>query len=428
MSAEPEPLSVLPAATPFRFPQRLAALRDQIAAAGISGSPSPAAWERGLGLRKRSFRTGEGRHKRGPGGEGPNAEGPGRPIDALLVSYLDNVQYLTGFTGSSAMLLITPDRALFLTDGRYALQSAQQALGFDRVVLMPGRDMTEAVIELIGRLGLRRVGYEKDQLTVASLEGLAALVPDGGAELVGVSNLVEAVRCIKDAEEVAAIRRAIAAADACFAFVCETARVGMTERELAWEMEVFLRRERGAEKLAFDSIVGSGPNSALIHGRPGDRRIGESGESEFLLLDFGAQLGGYCSDLTRTLVIGGEPTPRMRDLYDAVLEAQRTAITAIRADVAGRDVDTAARESLRARNLADAFAHGLGHGLGRSVHDHIALSQRSTLTLAAGMVLTVEPGAYIEGFGGVRIEDDVLVTESGCEVLTQSPKELIRVG
>lgn len=385
------------AAAPPRFAHRLSGLRAQIA------------------------KTAE------PTKDAEGKEVAPQPIDGLIVSHLGNAQYLTGFTGSNALLIVTPTNAIFVTDGRYALQSAQEVPGFDRVVLKPSADMNEAVGELVKRFGLRRVGFEEAHLTVAAAEGLKKKMPEG-TELVGKSNLVEVIRRIKDADEVAAIRRAVAVADACFDFIRQTAHVGMTERELAWEMEVFLRHTKGAEKLAFESIVGSGPNSALIHGHPTDRKIGASGGPEFLLLDFGAQLNGYCSDITRTVVIGGEPTTRMREFYDAVYESQKLALAAIRPGVPGRDVDTVARDFLTAQKLGESFAHGLGHGLGRVVHDGPALSQRSDVILEPGMVVTVEPGAYIEDFGGVRIEDDVFVTESGCEILTQSTKELLTVG
>ena len=349
------------------------------------------------------------------------------PIEALLVTYLENIHYLTGFSGSNALLIVSADRAIFITDGRYGLQSATEVPGFERVVLAPGTDMGEATAHLVERLGLRRVGYEKAHLTVAAFDSMKNHFPETVA-LLGKTNLVETQRRIKDAAEIAAIRNAVMVADACFEFIRQTAKVGMTERELAWQMEVFMRHTHGAQKLSFDSIVGSGPNSALIHGRPSDRRLGESGGPEFLLCDFGAQLNGYCSDLTRTFVIGGQPTDRMRKLYEDVHESLNLALAAIQPGVPGKDVDTIARESLTKAGLGETFAHGLGHGLGRVVHDGPGLSQKADIVLTPGMVVTVEPGAYLEGFGGVRIEDDVLVTETGCEILTKSTKELLIIG
>ncbi len=401
MSAAAEPksldLSVLAPVGEFRYPHRVAGLREQIA------------------------KTAE------PGKDKDGKETPPDPIEALLVIYLENIHYLTGFTGSNAVLIVTADRDVFITDGRYSLQSATEVPGFERVIPATGTDMGEAAAELVQRLGLRRVGYEKAHLTVAAFDGMKSNFPES-VTLVGKANLVETLRRTKDADEVAAIRSAVVVADACFEFIRKTAKVGMTERELAWQMEVFMRHTHGAQKLSFDSIVGCGPNSALIHGRPSDRKLGESGGPEFLLCDFGAQLNGYCSDLTRTFVIGGEPTDRMRTLYNAVHESLALALAAIRPGVPGKDVDAIAREFLTKAGLGETFAHGLGHGLGRVVHDGPGLSAKADLVLTPGMVVTVEPGAYLKGFGGVRIEDDVLVTETGCEILTKSPKELIVIG
>ncbi|MBC8103475.1 MAG: aminopeptidase P family protein [Cytophagales bacterium] len=378
----------------FRFGQRVQGLREQIARTALPGLDKVG-----------------------------NQTSP-EPVEALLVTHLENTHYLTGFTGSNALVVVSSDRAVFVTDGRYGVQSAAEVPGFERVVLSPGTDMGEATAEITRRLGLKTIGYEKAHLTVAAFEALRKNFPET-TTLVGKINLVETLRRIKDADEIMAMRAAVVVADACFEFIRLTARVGMTERELAWRMEVFMRQAQGAERLSFDSIVGSGPNSALIHGRPTDRTIGESGGPEFLLCDFGAQLGGYCSDLTRTFVLGGPPTEPMRTLYEAVRASQQLALDAIRPGVLGKDVDAVARESLTRAGFGESFAHGLGHGLGRVVHDGPALSQKSDVVLEAGMILTVEPGAYLEGFGGVRIEDDVLVTESGCEVLTKSDKELL---
>jgi Xaa-Pro aminopeptidase len=390
-------LTILAPSEGFRYPHRVAGLREQIA------------------------KTAESTRDKDGKEISPD------PIEALLVTYLDNSHYLTGFTGSNALVIVTAHRAIFVTDGRYGLQSATEVPGFERVVLAPGTDMGEATAELVKRLGLRRVGYEKSHLTVAAFDGMKHHFPES-VTLVGKVNLVEILRRIKDADEITAIRKAVVVADACFEFIRQTAKVGMTERELAWQMEVFMRHTHGAQKLSFDSIVGSGPNSALIHGRPSDRKLGESGGPEFLLCDFGAQLNGYCSDLTRTFVIGGEPTDRMRKLYHDVHESLSLALAAIKPGVPGKDIDTIARESLTKAGLGETFAHGLGHALGRVVHDGAGFSQKSDITLTPGMVLTVEPGAYLEGFGGVRIEDDILVTETGCEVLTKSPKELLVIG
>jgi Xaa-Pro aminopeptidase len=345
----------------------------------------------------------------------------------MIVSNLENCRYLTGFTGSNALVLVTAAEAFFLTDGRYLLQSATEVPGFERIILAQGTSLAEAAGDLVKRIGARKVGVEGGHLTFSGYEALKKAMPES-VTFVMRDDTVQSLRQVKDTGEIAAIRRAISIADACFDFIRGTAKAGMTERELAWEMEVFMRHTKGAAKLGFESIVGSGPNSALIHGRPSERVLGSSCAPEFLLCDYGCEVDNYNSDLTRTFVLGGEPTPRQREIYEAVRRAQTTALEAIRPGMIGKDVDKVARDVLTEAGLGEAFGHGLGHGLGRQVHDHMAFGQKSELVLKPGMVVTVEPGAYIEGLGGVRIEDDVLVTETGCEILTHSPKDLIILG
>ncbi len=350
-------------------------------------------------------------------------------VTALIVSDLENCRYLSGFTGSNALVILSGAQALFFTDGRYALQVATEVPGFERLIMPQGTDLAKAAAEEIRKQAFPDAGFEEAHLTVKAFNALrTALDGESGdgkhIRLVGKNGMVEWVRAIKDADEIARIRRAVALADRCFDYVRTAAKPGLTEIELAWKMEVFMR-ENGARHLAFDSIVGSGTNSALIHGRPSDRVIGSSGKPEFLLLDFGAEMDGYCSDITRTLVIGGEPTARHVALYEAVLRAQRAAIAAVRPGAIGKDVHAVSVKSLEADGFGAYFPHGTGHQLGRVVHDGRALGLIDEVELRPGMVVTVEPGAYIEGFGGVRIEDVVLVTEAGNEILTRSPKELI---
>jgi Xaa-Pro aminopeptidase len=351
------------------------------------------------------------------------------PVDAFIISTIENARYLSGFTGSNALIIVTDSEALFLTDGRYALQSATEAPGFERVIVPQGTPLMKAAAEQIKRLGIYRVGFESHALPFGNYAELRKELSES-VELLPRPGAAENLRAIKDEDEVAAIRRAIAAADDCWTHIQNVARVGRTEKEVAWEVEVFLRRDRGASRLGFESIIASGPNSALIHGRASERIIGSSGGPEFLLCDYGCELNNYNSDITRTLVIGGEPTPRMRELYEAVKAAQAAALAAIRPGIPGKDVDKAARDVLTDAGLGEAFGHSTGHGLGRVTHDWPSgiFRVNSETILKPGMVCTVEPGAYIEGFGGVRIEDDILVTEGGCEVLTRSPKDLIVLG
>lgn len=347
-------------------------------------------------------------------------------VEAVIVSHLENVRYLTGFTGSNALAVVTPDRAVFLTDGRYTIQAAREVPGFTPVSLPSGSSLAQAAGDALRDLPAKRIAFEEAHLSVKSFDALKAAMPDD-VQLIGKSDLVEALRQVKDDEEIARIREAVALTDACFDHIRAFLRLGMTEKEVAWEIEMFQRR-RGAQRLAFDSIVASGPNAALPHARPTDRRLGESGEPEFLTLDFGAEVDGYCSDLTRTLLLGREPTPRHREVYTAVLRAQEAALAAIRPGVRGKEVDQAARAVLTEAGLGETFTHSLGHHLGRVVHDGMGLSQKAEAELTPGMVLTVEPGAYLEGWGGVRIEDDVVVTETGCTILTRSDKSLLCIG
>ncbi len=349
-------------------------------------------------------------------------------VDGMIVSYLEHGKYLTGFTGSNALVIITKDHALFLTDGRYDLQSSTEVPGFDRVILPPASDLALAAAQKVAALGIKRAGFETTHLTYAAYNSLAKNMAEiaPAVQLIGRTNVVEFIKAIKDADEIAALRVAIDAADEAFTHLQQIVKPGMSELDVAWELESFLRRVKGATRLGFDSIIGSGPNSAMIHGRPTERILGSSGGSEFLLCDYGCEINGYNSDLTRTFVVNGEPTARQREIYDVVKAAQLAALEAIKPGVIGKDVDAAARNIITAAGFGNNFNHGLGHGLGRLVHDQYGVfNATSELVIREGMVVTVEPGIYLDGWGGVRIEDDVLVTATGYEVLTHSTKEMV---
>ena len=351
-------------------------------------------------------------------------------IDALIVSQMENVRYLTGFSGSNGLVVLTKNKALFFTDGRYGTQAAKEVPGFERIVLPAGSILLIAAGEWLKEQGkdesVSCIGFEADHIPYSAFLTLEQATQE--QLLVPRSGDVEAIRAIKDESEIVKIQAACQLADACFEHLCGFIKPGMTEARVAWELESFFRTH-GAQKLSFDPIVGSGPNAALIHGRAGERVLGSSGGPEFVLMDFGCVLDGYCSDITRTVVVGGEPTEKMRHIYDSTLAAQLAALEAIKPGVEGKSVDTLARELLKNAGYGE-MPHGLGHGLGRVVHDPPlpALSPKATITLVAGMVITVEPGVYIEGLGGVRIEDDVLVISTGCQRLTLATKELRVVG
>lgn len=341
-----------------------------------------------------------------------------REISALALSNPINVGYVSGFTGSTALAVVTPAQAVFIADSRYNLQAESQCPEF--TVRKAAPKPLETLAEVAKALGLKTLHFESATLTVAALEKWQEALE--GVTLAPAADVVEPLRQVKDAGEIACIREAAEIVDRAFDFLLTITRPGVREMDLAIELEYFLKK-RGSEQEAFEIIVASGPRSALPHGRASEKRL-ETGE--FVTFDFGACRGGYFSDLTRTIVLG-KADERQREVYGIVAAAQQAVLDAIRAGADGKAVDAVARDLITARGFGDNFGHGTGHGLGRAVHDHPGLSVHSELTLAAGMVLTVEPGIYIDGWGGVRIEDDVVVTETGCELLTHAPKGLIEL-
>jgi Xaa-Pro aminopeptidase len=336
-----------------------------------------------------------------------NAEG-------LLLLKPENRRYVTGFTGSAGLALVTLADIILAVDFRYEEQAAAEAP--ECTVVRGGRDPLAALAAAMKDRMPRSIGFEAEFVPYAQVERLREkLAP---AELVPL-NTIDRLRWVKDAAEVAAIARAVEIADAAYFHILETLRSGCSERAAALELEMFMRKA-GAERLAFDTVLASGPRSALPHGRASDRVMGVG---EFVTLDFGAMWQGYCSDCTRTVVLGSADE-RQRHLYGVVLDAQRQALAMIRAGVAGRDVDARARSVIAAAGFGEAFGHSLGHGVGLEVHEGPRLSPQEDAVLEPGMVLTVEPGIYLPGWGGVRIEDLVVVTEEGCRILTRAPKDL----
>lgn len=337
--------------------------------------------------------------------------------DALVVTKLENVRYLTGFTGSAGMLLVAPDRALLLTDGRYRDQAAAElaAAGVAAELEIAG---VAGQLEALGRAaaGAGRVGLEARSVTWALERRLEEQFE--GSTLVPTLGVVEALRQVKDEGEVARIEAACDVADVAIAQVKPMLASGCTEAEFATELEAEMRR-RGSSGAAFETIVASGPNSAMPHARPSSRAIGPG---ELVVLDFGATVEGYRSDMTRTVCLG-EPPPDLVALVDAVFAAQRAGLRAVAEGVAASEVDRACREALADAGLADAFSHSTGHGVGLEIHEAPAVSKDSADILRAGAVVTVEPGAYLAGRGGVRIEDTVLVGRSGARALTKSTKD-----
>jgi Xaa-Pro aminopeptidase len=331
--------------------------------------------------------------------------------EPLLVSNLVNVRYLVGFESSNAALVVETDQVRLFSDFRYA-ELGRSVEGVEFVETK--RSLVGALAELLEGT----VGFEADAVSYASWEVLRA----GGLELVPRRGLVEALRAVKDESELEAIRRAGEITSEAYARFAEERFVGRTERELAWRLDE-LFHELGADAPAFETIVASGPNAAKPHARPTDRTM-EAGET--VVIDAGAMVDGYNADCTRTFATGPLPD-ELKAAYEATLEGQLAGLEVVRAGVTGVDADAAARDKIESAGLGEKFGHGLGHGVGLEVHEAPRLSRESTDTLAAGNVVTVEPGVYLEGLGGIRIEDLVVVTGNDPEVLTSFGKDLITV-
>jgi Xaa-Pro aminopeptidase len=336
-------------------------------------------------------------------------------LDAIIITKPENRTHLTGFTGSAGAALVTVRERFLLVDFRYAEQAAAEAPDYE-VIRVP-RVATEALSELIRRKEMHRIGFEPNGVTyhehvqlTAAVEPAALLPVDG----------IDRLRWVKDPDELGRLRTAVAIADAGFEHIQKVLRPGVREREVAIELEFFMRRQ-GADKEAFDTIVASGVRSSLPHGRASEKVLGRG---EFVTLDFGAVVAGYHSDCTRTVVLG-EASPRQREIYELVLSAQTTALSGLRAGLSTREADALARRVIADAGHADHFGHGLGHGVGLAIHEGPTLSPREEATLEAGMAVTVEPGVYLPGWGGVRIEDLAVITSQGCEILTRAPKELL---
>ncbi|MGH9083379.1 MAG: M24 family metallopeptidase [Acidimicrobiales bacterium] len=333
-------------------------------------------------------------------------------VDGLVVTNLVNVRYLTGFTGSAAVLAVTPDAAVLTTDGRYRTQSAEEVRGPVEIAVGGVSAQRDAVKGALA--SAHRVGLEADHVTWAASRRWGELF----GEVVPTSGLVEGLREVKDAAEVDLMARAAAIADAALGEVLPGLVAGATEASFALALDSAMRR-RGAEGTAFETIVASGPNSAKPHHRPGDRTIGAG---DPVVVDFGAAFQGYRSDMTRTFCVGGEPEGELARVFEVVREAQARGVATVAPGVAAKDVDAACREVIGQAGWADAFEHGTGHGVGLDVHEAPTVSPLATAILVPGMIVTVEPGVYLPGTGGVRIEDTLVVTEDGCRPLTAFDK------
>lgn len=341
-------------------------------------------------------------------------------LAGLVVQSLANIRYLTGFTGSAGLCVVRPEGTLLVTDFRYATQAPQESATVARVEI-DQVNIWDRLLKVLGRDGEDPLGFESHVATVGEAERLAAKLR---VKPQGTKGIVEKPRMQKSPEEVMAIRSAVTVAEEALAEVTPTVRVGETEFEVAARLESALRR-RGSEWHPFPTIIASGPRSALPHARTSGRTIGAG---EFLLIDFGAQVDGYCSDITRTYVVGAPPDERQVLVYGAVEAAARRAREGVHAGLTGREADQLARKPLTEQGFGEAFGHSLGHGLGLEVHEAPRLSPTADAVLPDGAVVTIEPGVYLPGWGGVRIEDDVLLHADHAEPLTGSSRSLTTLG
>jgi len=336
-------------------------------------------------------------------------------IDALLITNGYNRRYMTGFTGTAGVAIVSKNDAVFITDFRYTEQAASQIKDFR--IVKHEKTLIEEVATQVAQIGIQTLGFEKEDLTYSSFELYKQAVQ---ADLVPVAGLVEKIRLIKTDEEISIIKAACRIADEAYEHIVTYIKPGMTELEVSNELEFFMRK-RGATSSSFDTIVASGVRSALPHGVASDKVI-EVGD--FVTLDFGAVYNGYISDTTRTVAVG-EPSEKLKEIYQVVLDSQLLALEKVKPGMTGKEADAIARDYIASKGYGEAFGHSLGHGIGLEVHEGPGLSFRSDIVLEPGMVITIEPGIYLPNIGGVRIEDDALVTESGLEKLTHSTKELL---
>ena len=341
-----------------------------------------------------------------------------RSVDAILITRLPNVRYLTGFTGSNAQMIVTDRTSVFFTDGRYIEQSRHEVPDAERVTYLGAFE--EPLAEVCERLGIERLGFEAHDVTVDGLEKLKAA--SSGVEFIAVGDPVGRLRWVKDDQEMESLREAQACTDRAFEDILDILSVGMTERQVSLELEHALRRA-GADGLSFESIVAFGEQAAEPHHRPTHRVLEEG---DVIKIDFGGLFGGYHADMTRTIAFGAPP-PELRKIHDIVREAQQAGIDSVRPGVTGGEVDAAARHVIEDAGYGPRFSHGLGHGVGLEIHEGPNFARGGEDVIPLGAVMTVEPGIYVPGLGGARIEDMVEVVEDGCRVIGSSIRELVEL-
>jgi Xaa-Pro aminopeptidase len=346
------------------------------------------------------------------------AQFPDQELDGALISAAENRRYLSGFSGSAGYLFITKDKALLVTDSRYTEQATKQSPAFQVKQVRGGWDW---LVEELKASGVKKVGFESQDMTVSSYNNLIDAIKGdsslGGVSLVPAPGLAENQRLVKDQEELAMLQLAIDAADKAMDQVCPAITPGMTEKEVAWKMETAMR-DAGADAISFDTIVAAGPNGAMAHHQPTDYLI-KHGDP--IVIDMGAKVGGYCSDLSRSIAVG-EPDETFKKIYDIVLGAQLTAINTVKVGLTGEETDSLSRNVIAEAGYGDNFGHSLGHGVGLEIHENPRVGPRSSDILELNTVFTVEPGIYLTGWGGIRIEDIVILREDGAVPLSKAAK------
>lgn len=344
-------------------------------------------------------------------------------IDALLLTSIPNMRYVAGFTGEGYVYL-SQKHKIVVTDARYTIAAREECSGYE--VWEWGKDgYYSELAGILNRDCVKKLGFEDLAMTVASYNKMSDMLQEKGLKditYIPIAEKVNSCRAVKTQEEQNLIRKAEAIGDKAFSRMIENLRPGMTEKQVAARLEFYMKEE-GADGLSFDTIAASGCHSAMPHAIPTDKRLEEG---DFLTMDFGCRYEGYCSDMTRTVVIG-KADERQKKVYETVLRAQQTALEGIRPGMTGREVDALARDVIESAGYGEYFSHSLGHSLGLEIHESPNFSSKEEQVIKPGMVITVEPGIYIEGFGGVRIEDVVIITENGCENITHSPKKLIEI-
>ena len=350
--------------------------------------------------------------------QGMVAQFPDQELDGVLISAPENRRYLSGFSGSAGYLLITKDNAVLVTDSRYTEQATNQSPDFDVRQVRGGWGW---LVDELKSSGVKKIGFESQDMTVSSYNSLIEAVKGesslSGVSLVPAPGLAENQRIVKDNEELELLQLAIDAADRAMDLVCPAITPGMTEREVAWKMETAMR-DAGADSISFDTIVAAGPNGAMPHHQPTDYVI-KHGDP--IVIDMGAKVGGYCSDLSRSIAVG-EPDETFRKIYDIVLGAQLTAINTVKVGMTGEETDSLSRDVIAEAGYGDNFGHSLGHGVGLVIHENPRVGPRSPDVLERNTVFTVEPGIYLSGWGGIRIEDIVILREDGAVPLSKAVK------